>query len=134
MIDLENELFNEIARAVKEEFPEIYVTDEYVAIPPSFPCLSLVEEDNTTLIRTQTNSLEENHAELLYEMNVYSNKKKGKKTECKKIAAFVDALLVRRNFTRIMLNPIPNYADASIYRMVGRYRVVVGKNKTFYRR
>lgn len=134
MINVEFELFDEIAQAVRAQFPGIYITGEYVASPPSFPCVSFVETDNTTLERTQTNSLEDEFVTVTYEVNIYSNKKKGKKAECKEIAAFIDGLLLQRNFTRNMLQPIPNLADATIYRMIGRYRAVVGKDKTFYRR
>ena len=38
------------------------------------------------------------------------------------------------NFTRTMLEPVPNQDDATIYRMLGRYRAVISKEKTIYRR
>ena len=70
----------------------------------------------------------------MYELNVYSNKTAGKKTECKKIAAMVDEEMAAMGFTRTMLNPIPNMDDATIYRMVGRYRVTVSKDNVLFRR
>ena len=70
----------------------------------------------------------------MYELNVYSNKAAGKKAECKHIAAVVDAEMAAMGFTRMMLNPIPNMDDATIYRITGRYRAVVSKNQTLYRR
>lgn len=134
MIDIETEIFNEVSRKVREKFPSIFMTGEYVKSPPSFPCVSLVEVDNAVFRKTQTNEGRENHAEIMYELNVYSNKTKGKKAECKKIAAFIDNLLMELNFTRTMLEPIPNQDEAIIYRMLGRYRAVVSKNKMIYRR
>ena len=131
MIDIETELYSEISAKVREVFPEIYMTGEYVKSPPSFPCVSLVEMDNATFRDTQTTS-NENHAVVMYEVNVYSNKTKAKKTECKKIAAFIDDLLLRMNFTRTMLEPIPNQDEATIYRMLGRYRAAISKEKTIY--
>lgn len=134
MIDIENEIFNEVSEKVRAEFPNIFMTGEYVKSPSSFPCVSLVEVDNATFRNTQTTEGKENHAAVVYELNVYSNKTKGKKAECKEIAAFIDDLMMGLNFTRTMLEPVPNQDGATIYRMLGRYRAVVSKNKTIYRR
>ena len=50
------------------------------------------------------------------------------------VLKFVDEMLLRMNFTRMMLEPVPNFAEATIYRMLGRYRAVISKNKTIHRR
>lgn len=134
MIDIENEIFGKVSGKVKERFPSIFMTGEYVKSPSSFPCVSLVEVDNATFRNTQTTEGKENHAAVVYELNVYSNKTKGKKAECKEIAAFIDDLMMGLNFTRTMLEPVPNQDGATIYRMLGRYRAVISKNKTIYRR
>lgn len=134
MIDIENDVLNIVAKAVKAVYPDIYMSGEYVKSPSRFPCVSLVEMDNSAYIRTQTSSSGENHAELMYELNVYSNKKSGKKSECKAIASLIDNEMATLNFSRIMLQPIPNMDDATIYRMTGRYRAVVSKDKILYRR
>ena len=134
MIDCENEIFSIIANAVRKVYPDSYIIGEYVKSPPKFPCISLVEMDNSVYTRTQTNSSVENHAELMYELNVYSNKKSGKKSECKAIASLIDNELAALGFSRNMLQPIPNLDDATIYRMVGRYRAVVSKDKMIFRR
>ena len=76
----------------------------------------------------------ENHVSVLYEVNIYSNKKVGKKAECREIAALIDERMLALGFTRKMLQPIPNLDDATIYRMVGRYSAIVSKNKVIYRR
>ena len=134
MIEIETEIFNEVSEKVRAEFPNIFMTGEYVKSPSSFPCVSLVEVDNATFRNTQTTEGKENHVAVVYELNVYSNKTKGKKAECKEIAAFIDDLMMGLNFTRTMLEPVPNQDGATIYRMLGRYRAVVSKNKTIYRR
>lgn len=134
MINVENEIFSIVAKAVRAVYPDIYISGEYVKSPPKFPCVSLVEMDNSAYISTQTNSSVENHAELMYELNVYSNKKSGKKSECKAIASLIDNELAALNFSRTMLQPIPNMDDATIYRMTGRYRAVASKDNVIYRR
>ena len=134
MIDMETEIFNEVSKQVRTKYPKIFMTGEYVKSPSSFPCVSLVEVDNATFRNTQTTEGKENHAAVAYELNVYSNKTKGKKAECKEIAAFIDDLMMGLKFTRTMLEPVPNQNDATIYRMLGRYRAVVSRDKVVYRR
>ena len=133
MIDIETILFSEVSSEVRERYPQIFMTGEYVKSPPSFPCVSLVEVDNTTYRKTQTTESTEGYVALTYELNVYSNKTKGKKAECKEIIGFIVELLMKRNFTRIMLEPVPNQEDATIYRMVGRYKAIVSRDKVVYR-
>lgn len=133
MIDFESELFSEVEKQVRENYPKVFMTGEPVSAPPSFPCVSLEEIDNAVFRNSQTQEGEENHAAVTYELNVYSNKKTGKKAECREIAGFLDGILAGMNFTRMMLEPAPN-RDASIYRMLGRYRAVISKNGTIYRR
>ena len=134
MIDAENEIFSRIATAVREEYPNTHVTGEYVKSPPSFPCASLVEMDNSVFYKSQASDEIENHVEVMYELNVYSNKKNEKKSECKAIANLIDKEMAALGFTRIMLTPIPNMDNNTIYRMTGRYRAVISKDKIIYRR
>ena len=134
MINIENELFSIIANSIRNEYPGAYVVGEYVKSPPRFPSVSIVEIDNSAYDRTQTSGNLENHSDLTYEVNVYSNKTSGKKSECKAIASLIDNEFAALGFSRTMLQPIPNVGDATIYRMVGRYKGVVSKDKKVFRR
>jgi hypothetical protein len=134
MIDVENDIFNDVATAVRTKYPDIYMVGEYVKTPPRFPCVSLVEMDNQSYQRTEDSGSVEKHASLMYEVNIYSNKQVGKKAECRAIAALIDERMLALGFARTMLQPIPNLDDATIYRMVGRYSAVISKDKVIYRR
>ena len=134
MINIEEELFNDVSTIAREEYPDLYMVGEYVKSPPSFPCASLVEMDNSIYTATQTSDGNENHSSVMYELNVYSNKIRAKKSECKNIISLIDSVMLRYGFTRTMLQPIPNLEDATVYRMVARYSAVVSKDKTIYRR
>ena len=134
MINLESEIFNVIATAVREDYPGAYVVGEYVKSPARFPSVSIVEIDNSAYDKTQTSGSLENHADVTYEVNIYSNKTSGKKSECKAIASLIDNEFATLGFSRSMLQPIPNMDDATIYRMVGRYMGVVSKEKYVFRR
>lgn len=134
MIDVESEVFSAVEAVVREAYPKVFMTGEYVKSPSSFPCVSLVEISNAVYRNSSTSTVEENHAAVTYEVNVYSNKSKGKKAECREIMNLIDTKLADIGFTRMMLEPVPNMEDATIYRLLSRYRAVVGKDHTIYRR
>ena len=134
MINVESELFNIVAKAIRSKYKDAYVVGEYVKAPARFPCVSIVEIDNTAYDRTQTSGSLENHADVTYEINIYSNKTSGKKSECKEIASLIDNEFATLGFSRTMLQPMVNGEDITLYRMVGRYRGVVSKDFEIYRR
>lgn len=134
MIDVENEIFSKISVAVRAAYPSAFVSGEYVRTPSRFPFVSLIEMSNTAYDRTQSSGGLENHASVMYEVNIYSNNRSGKKSECKAIATLIDNEMAALGFSRTMLQPIPNMDDATIYRMTGRYTAVVSKDKKLYRR
>ena len=134
MINIESAVFNRVATRVREIFPGIYFTGEYVNSPPSFPAASLVEMDNSTRIETIDSGSNENHVNVMYEANVYSNKTYGKKSECREILALIDEEMLNMGFSRITLTPVPNENDSTIYRMVARYRAVVSSDLKIFRR
>ena len=134
MIDIENEVFDRVAKRVREQFPDIFMVGEYVKSPSSFPAVSLMEMDNAPLESTVDSGSNENHVNVMYEVNVYSNKTTGKKSECKTIIALIDQEMTAMGFVRSTLTPVPNEYDATIYRMVGRYRAAVSSNHKIFRR
>ena len=131
MIDCENEVYTRIARVLRDKFPGINIAGEYVNAPSSFPHVSITQSDNSVVSEQMTGSAE--MAQVMFEINIYSNKADGKKTECKSIAKVIDDVMFKMNFKRIALTPIPNMEDATIYRIVARYRVMTD-GKYFYRR
>ena len=134
MIDVESAVFNAVATKVREQFPNIYMVGEYVKSPSSFPSVSLVEMDNAIRTDTIDSGSNENHANVMYEVNVYSNKTTGKKSECKAIIALIDKEMLALGFVRFTLTPVPNMNDSTIYRMVSRYRATVSADNKIFRR
>lgn len=134
MISIESELFTTIATALRGEFSGIFVSGEYVRQPPQFPAVSIVEMDNAVYQRGIDSGGIENYVEVMYQVDVYSNRVQGKKAECKAIMAKIDDEFSKVGFVRTFLNPVQNMNDATVYRMTGRYRAVVGKDEQVYRR
>jgi len=134
VIDFENEVFGRIANKLREEFDSISIYGEPVGSPATFPAVIVVERGNSAYQRTQDSGSLENHASLMYEVAVYSNKRIGKKSECKAIFAVIDEEFQKLGFTRTMKEPVPNLLDSAIYRIVGRYEAVVSATGIIYRR
>mgnify|MGYP006873038390 CR=1 FL=1 len=132
MIDCENEVYTKIATMLRSDFPGINVASEYVNSPSAFPHVSIVMAENSIMF-SRMDSGDHEVAIAVFEINIYSNKTSGKKTECKKIAKAIDNLLLPMNFRRMSMIPVPNMEDATIYRIVARYRVATD-GKFFYRR
>ena len=134
MIDCESEIFQICADAFRAAYPNGYIAGEYVSQPPKFPAVSVVQMDSTVLNSGRDSSGIENFADVMYQVDVYSNLHNAKKAQAKAIAALIDAQFTRLGFTRSFLQPVQNMNDATIYRITGRYRAVVSKNETIYRR
>ena len=131
MIDLENDIFTAVATALRTAHSGIFVTGEYVPVPPKFPAVSIVEADNRVVEGLRTLNIE-NAARVMYECNVYSNKANGKKSEAKAIADTLDTAFASIGFTRTLKNQVPNFNDATIYRIVCRYEAIIDKDFWIY--
>ena len=130
MIDCENEVFTKLAIALREKVQGIFITGEYTNTPPTFPHVSVVMADNSlSSVDSDFNEI----SIVMFEINIYSNLANGKKAQCREIAKIIDNILLRMNFSRISMTPVPNLQNSSIYRIVARYRVATD-GKFFYRR
>lgn len=133
MNQIENEVFTKVKTKLTTELgsDKVFVTGEYTPTPPFFPCVYISEADNFNAGFNGCN--QEIVTGVMYEVEVYSNKKNGKKAEAKSIMAIVDGVLTPLGFTRTFLQQIPNMSDATIYRLTARYTAAV-INNTIYRR
>lgn len=132
MIDVENIVFDAVATSLRSEITGIFVSGEAVAAPSSFPAATLVEMDNSVYERSIDSSSPENHVRVMYQAEAYSNKTSGRKVEAKKIIADIDKTMLGLGFVRISCSPMNN-TDSSIYRMVARYKAVVGNSLVFHK-
>ena len=130
MIDVENLVIDNISKAIgASAYSNAFVTSDYTDSPSEFPCVSVIEADNYTYRKTQDNDLKEHHTNVMYEVNVFSNKKNKSKSEAKAIMEIVDTAFQNIKFTRTFKSNIPN-KDKTIYRIVARYEAVIGEEQT----
>lgn len=133
MIDFENEIYTRVVERVQALHGDVEFSGIDERLPSKFPFVSIVEADSATRTDTIDSGSYENHVNVMYEVNVYSNKSGGRKSECRAILATIDEAFVRMGFARTMRNPV-SMDDATIYRMVARYTAAIDKNGKIYRR
>ena len=127
--EIENLVFNRVARRLREEFSGIYVVGELPQSFAKFPAVSFMQTNKAVYQPSITDDVE-NAVALTFDARVYSNKVSGKKSEAKEIVAVIDEEMTGMNFVCIMNSPVTNLADAKIYQIIARYtgKVIAIKN------
>lgn len=133
MISYENEIFTKIATRLREEFNGIFVASILNLNPTQFPCVFIEEADNYPYYRSGDTKSIENHAVVMHEVNVFSNKVSGKRTEAKAIMRVIDEEYQALGFRRQTIQPL-SLDDSTKYRIASRYTAVIDDNHTVYRR
>ena len=131
MIDIEALVFSKVLNKVQTVYPTIaYGNNALLAAPTVNPSIHIFEISNTVYTRSQDSKVE-NHANIGIQIEAYDNSP-SRRTTVKRIMALADEAMAEINFTRIMLENIPNTPQQQ--RMVGRYRAVVDKDGWVYRK
>lgn len=133
MIDIEPMVYTKVAQAIRAKYPTAYINSNQEIIPSSYPAITFSEEGNTIATRYASSSKKENFIRVLYEANVYSNKKVDPKSEIKDIMRIIDEVMVDMGFTRTYNQNMVNVRDTNIQRRLGRWTGTTD-GKTIYRR
>lgn len=133
MIDYEKEVLTRVNNDLSLSFPGIGFVGSVQYYPASFPCVTGEEADNYSYVPSQDSGSNDNEANVMYEFNVYSNKRSGKKEEARAIAAIISNTMSLLGFTRTTMRPF-NENNGSIYRILLRFTGVVGTTGNIYRR
>lgn len=141
MIDTEIEVYDRVKQALTAGgFTDIKVITSYTTRPSEFPCVYMEQIDSVPFERA--NSYDETHTRVIWQIDIYSNKRVGRKKEARAIASCIDTEMRNMNFHRSVM--IHNYNpsegtvytndvhDENIYRLILRYEGVA-TDKYFYR-
>lgn len=125
MIDIENAVVNRITLAVRVQFSSAYPDIQVRSLPPEvlekFPFIAVEMITDTTARNTlEFGKDSENHADLVFQIDVFANDSDRRKLTAKTIFNFVDLEMQKMGFVRTMAMPTPNI-DRSVYRITGRY-------------
>ena len=122
MIDKEKELFEAVAKALREKFKSIYVIGaELTDAPPRFPAVSFVQTNNAVRTNYATFAKLENVVSEDYKAEVYSNLATGKEAQTKEIVATISDTVSALGYERTFCEVVPN-GDPTICRRMARYR------------
>lgn len=131
MIDKSTEIFNTVAKELRAAYKGIRVVGEYVATPTSFPCVTLDEIQN---IPTHLDSATHNkYAEVVYRVQVFSNKNGAKRAEAREIYSRVDEVLQTLGFFGVTYTTTPAIYNSEIYCITATYRGVIDRNGVVFR-
>lgn len=121
MVDIENEVFNRVAQALRKEFTGIQVYGERIAAMSRFPAVILIEDENARPQGTLSLSNDPQlSADLMYTAEIYSNLTSGKKSEAKRIREVVAREMNDMGFDQTYSNPTDN-VDRTIFRYILRF-------------
>ncbi len=124
MIDMEQLIYDEVSKALREAFSDIFITGvEIVSAPPHFPAASIVQKTSGVNKKYSTFEKVQNVAEEEYEFNIYSNlvSEKEAKQQTKDIVAVIDGVMSSLFYIRSFNQQIPS-ADTKNTRRVARYK------------
>lgn len=134
MFDIQREIFTKVADAVLAVSPTCRITNAFVYVPPSFPCVAVVLSDDGTKDETIDSSHADNFRDITITVDVYSNKTDGKKTEAETLMQKVQDTLLPLNFKMVSCKPFSNINNASNYRITATFTATVGADGTIYTR
>ena len=134
MLDYNNEIFTNVATAVRDNHAGATVTGEYTRMPSKFPAVTLDETQNVMVGWLEDSSNKEQFAGVTYRLQVFSNKQSGKKAEARAIFATADAEMRRMGFRRVTYTTTPEIYDSTVYEISATYEAVVSATGYVYKR
>lgn len=134
MLDYANEIFTNVAKAVRDNHVGTTVVGENTRKPSKFPTVTIDESENVMVDRLEDSSKEEKFAGVTYRLQVFSNKQSGKKAEARAIFATADAEMRRMGFQRVTFTTTPEIYESTIYQINATYEAVVSAAGYVYKR
>jgi hypothetical protein len=131
VIDFSNEIFNTVAKHLRSLYKGIQVIGEYVKTPTKFPTVTIDEISN---IPIHLDSAKVNkYADVVYRVQVFSNKENGKRAEARQIYASVDEKLMELGLFAKSFTTTPAIYNSEIYSITSTYGGIIGENGVVYR-
>lgn len=134
MIEHSNEIFTIVANRVRSKHSGATVIGEYTRQPSKFPTVTLDEYQNVMVDHLEDSSNEEKYAGVAYRLQVFSNKRSGKRAEARAIFATADAELRRMGFRRVTYTTIPEINESTVYSITATYEAVLSETGYVYKR
>jgi hypothetical protein len=134
ILDFNNEIFTNVANAVRNNHVAATVIGEYTRRPSRFPTVTVDETSNVMVGWLEDSSDEEKFAGVTYRIQVFSNHQNRKKAEAREIFATADAEMRRLGFRRVSYTTTPEIYESTIYQITATYEAVVSAAGYVYKR
>jgi hypothetical protein len=134
MIDFNNEIFQTVATATRNNHIGVTVIGEYTRQPSKFPLVAIDETRNVMVEQLEDSSHEENYAGVTYRLQVFSNKQSGKRAEARAIFTTADTEMRKMGFRRVTYTTTPEIYESTIYSITATYEAVFGADGCVYKR
>ena len=106
MNDIENIIINRIDKALADGGYSNILGSTYQDLPASFPWVFFEMSDSYENSTYHKSSRENNYDTVVFEADIYSNRKSGSKGECKDILHLIDAEMTSLGFERTTAQPM----------------------------
>lgn len=127
------DITNEVLTQLKTLLPNVTVLTAYPETAPSFPCVIITENSNTSKYDTVDTSGNK-FCDVSLEINIFCTGKT-KMSDAKAIRNSIDGLFSDTyRMGRVFSDEIPNYIDTTVYRYLLRYEFSIDGNRTIYKR
>ena len=131
MLDFSNEIFSAVAEDLRSVYTGIQVKGEFDPNPAKFPCVTIDEISNVPV--HLDSALKNKYAEVVYRVQVFSNKATGKRAEARGIYATVDETLMELGLFAKTYTSTPAIYNAEIYSITATFEGIIGADGTVYR-
>lgn len=132
MTDIENIIINRIDTVLSNAGFKDILGSTYQDLPASFPWVFFEQSDSYENEQYHKSSRQNNYYTVVFEADIYSNKKSRSKEECKKILAIIDDEMASLGFSRTVAQPMRPTSEMYKARMFARYRGTVDSNTYIY--
>ena len=131
MIDFSNEIFDAVAKHLRSLYKGIQVKGEYVATPAKFPTVTIDEIGNVPINLDSATSTK--YADVVYRVQVFSNKENGKRAEAREIYKAVDEKLMELGLFAKTFTTTPAIYNSEIYSITATYGGIIDRDGVIYR-
>lgn len=131
MLDFSNEIFSAVAENLRSAYKGITVKGEYDPNPAKFPCVTIDEISNTPA--HMDSALKNKYANVVYRVQIFSNKSAGKRAEARAIYSTVDDTLMELGLYAKTYTSTPTIYNAEIYSITATFEGVIGADGMVYR-
>lgn len=126
--DFENKIIDEVQNFYTNAGVTALISSEFDDYPEEFPAIQIRQTGASAYVRTQDDSLDPHHFTVTFQIDTFSNKTSGAKSEVKALMKLNNEAMQAMKFTLTSSDIYTNF-DRTITRGTQNYRVLVGAPK-----